>query len=298
MASVLARPPEGTHERRLSLAGVRTRMLEVDGDGPPLLLLHGFSDSADTWRALLERCSLAGRRAIAIDLPGFGRADDVRPGAVFPQFEEVVIAAIALASGPSGPAPLLVGNSMGGAVALYAANRCSLELAGVVPVCSAGVAHPLWVHAIAAPGFRTVVPVLGTRPLRDTLAWPLAAFVAATHTKELSEHLPRHLGHLNRSRIAHHVSIVHRLLREERYPLDTTSITCPVMFVWGGADRVVGSARQRRNLIRLSREVPNARSEVLPGCGHVPQLEMPGRLLALLDDVSPTATRAADSPRR
>jgi pimeloyl-ACP methyl ester carboxylesterase len=292
------RHPEGLRERQVALAGVWTRVLEVDGDGPALILLHGFSDSADTWRALLGRCSLAGRRAIAIDLPGFGQADDVRPGPVFAQFEAVVVAAITLASGSSRRAPTLVGNSMGGAVALYVANRHSPELAGVVPVCSAGIAHPLWVHMIATPALRTVGPILGTRPLRDAMAWPLARFVAATHTDELSEHVPRHLAHLNRSRIAHHLSIVHRLLREEHYPLDTTSITCPVMFVWGSADRVVGSARHRRNLLRLSREVPNARCEVLSGCGHVPQLEMPDRLLALLDDFSPTATRAVDSLRR
>ncbi|HUE28529.1 MAG TPA: hypothetical protein VMP89_17270, partial [Solirubrobacteraceae bacterium] len=50
-------------ESRLPLAGVRTRVLEVDGDGPPLVLLHGFSDSADTWRAMLERLARSGRRA-------------------------------------------------------------------------------------------------------------------------------------------------------------------------------------------------------------------------------------------
>ena len=284
----LVRQPDSLRERRVLLSGVSTRLLEVDGDSPPLVLLHGFSDSADTWRALLTRLSLAGRRAIAIDLPGFGEADDVRPGTVFPQFEAVVVAAITLASGPSGSAPVLVGNSMGGAVALYIANRHSPELAGVVPVCSAGIAHPLWVHAIATPVLRAVGPIVGTRPLRDAMHRPLARFIAATHTDELSEHLPRHLAHLNRSRIAHHLSIVHRLLREERYPLDTASITCPVMFVWGDADQVVGSAWHRRNLVRLSREVPNARCEVLPDCGHVPHLEMPDRLLALLEDFSPT----------
>ncbi len=42
-------------EHRLDLAGYRTRALELEGDGPPLLLLHGFSDSADTWRILLDR---------------------------------------------------------------------------------------------------------------------------------------------------------------------------------------------------------------------------------------------------
>ena len=36
------------------VAGVATRVLEVDGDGPPILLLHGFTDSADSWRPLIK----------------------------------------------------------------------------------------------------------------------------------------------------------------------------------------------------------------------------------------------------
>ena len=59
------------------------------------------------------------------------------------------------------------------------------------------------------------------------------------------------------------------------------------MFVWGDEDRVVGSESSRRNLLRLSEQVTGSRTEVLAGCGHVPHLEMPDRLLALLEDFSP-----------
>ena len=49
-------------EHRLKLAGYETRALELEGSGPPLLLLHGYSDSADTWRLLLDRLGKVGRR--------------------------------------------------------------------------------------------------------------------------------------------------------------------------------------------------------------------------------------------
>src|SRR5881392_1373577 len=50
--------------------GFTTRVLELEGSGPPLVLLHGWADSADTWRPLLDRLGRIGRRAIAVDLPG------------------------------------------------------------------------------------------------------------------------------------------------------------------------------------------------------------------------------------
>ncbi|HEY6779990.1 MAG TPA: alpha/beta fold hydrolase, partial [Thermoleophilaceae bacterium] len=62
-------------EHRITLAGYETRALELEGDGPPLLLLHGWADSADTWRLVLDRLARLERRALALDLPGFGTAD-------------------------------------------------------------------------------------------------------------------------------------------------------------------------------------------------------------------------------
>ena len=56
-----------------------TRALEVEAERtkaawPPVVLLHGWSDSADTWRALLAALADRGHRAIALDMPGFGGA--------------------------------------------------------------------------------------------------------------------------------------------------------------------------------------------------------------------------------
>src|ERR671931_31971 len=55
----------------MEVGGVATRALELEGDGPGLILLHGWGDSADTWRPLLARLARLGRRAIAVDLPGW-----------------------------------------------------------------------------------------------------------------------------------------------------------------------------------------------------------------------------------
>ncbi len=76
------------------LAGRRTRVLELEGDGPPLLLLHGYADSADTWRLTLDRLARANRRAFAVDLPGFGRADALEPDPILPQLDAVADAAL------------------------------------------------------------------------------------------------------------------------------------------------------------------------------------------------------------
>ena len=42
-------------EYREAFAGYDTRVLELEGSGPPIVLLHGYADSADTWRLVLDR---------------------------------------------------------------------------------------------------------------------------------------------------------------------------------------------------------------------------------------------------
>ncbi|HET7691231.1 MAG TPA: alpha/beta fold hydrolase, partial [Nocardioidaceae bacterium] len=73
-------------------AGYRTRVLTTSGGGPTVVLLHGFGDSADTWSGVLARLAQAGRSAVAVDLPGFGEADDLADGAILPQLDRFVAA--------------------------------------------------------------------------------------------------------------------------------------------------------------------------------------------------------------
>src|SRR5271166_1940684 len=249
-------------ESRQPLAGVRTRVLEVDGDGPPLVLLHGF-----------------------------GAAEDAQPGMILPQFEAVAIAAAALARTGSADPVVLVGNSMGGLVSLSVANRRATELAGTVAVCSAGLHHPAWIPLIAARGMRVVLPALTTWPLRSVTREAVPRLLTSVRTDHVAAHVPRYIGHLRPARLAHQLSIVRRLLDEQDYPLQMGAIECPVLFVWGDRDRAAVWRLNGPRLLGLAARSPNSRSEVIPGCGHTPQLEAPDALLALIDGFLPATGR-------
>lgn len=101
-------------EYRAQFGGYRTRVLELEGSGPPLAFFHGFADSADTWRLVLAELARRDRRAVAVDLPGFGRADRLsREEPVLVQLDRFVSATIA-AHADSEPV-LAVGNSLAAA---------------------------------------------------------------------------------------------------------------------------------------------------------------------------------------
>src|SRR5436309_12524590 len=106
-------------EHRLELAGYETRVLELEGDGVPIVMFHGYADSADTWRQSLALLGRRGHRAVAVDLPGFGAADPlIRDEPILPQLDSFAAAALKYAAGPSRARPIVVGNSLGGCVSL------------------------------------------------------------------------------------------------------------------------------------------------------------------------------------
>jgi pimeloyl-ACP methyl ester carboxylesterase len=61
-------------ERRIRVSGVGLRV-EEHGSGDPVLLLHGFPDSALLWRNQIPALVDAGYRVVVPDLRGFGESD-------------------------------------------------------------------------------------------------------------------------------------------------------------------------------------------------------------------------------
>jgi pimeloyl-ACP methyl ester carboxylesterase len=86
---------------------------DYGGDGPQLVLLHGFSRSLADWDAAATLLT-AGHRVLSVDLPGHGRSPDVSPWTM-----PTVVRHIADTLDAHGvPEAVLVGHSLGGMVAV------------------------------------------------------------------------------------------------------------------------------------------------------------------------------------
>jgi pimeloyl-ACP methyl ester carboxylesterase len=268
-------------EHGLTFAGYSTRVLELEGSGPPLVFFHGFSDSADTWRATMAKLGRLDRRAVAVDMPGFGRASRLKPGKVLPQLDRFGEAVVKYAAPDSGA--VVVGNSLGGCLALRLAEREALGLSGAVPVAPAGLDMARWLRIIEAHPLiqgilRSPVPI--PEPI-------LRAAVAEVY-KRVAFHRPRAVdakairsftSHFADPRdVARYLSTGRSLLPELKDPFALDQIRCPVLVVWGKQDRMVLS----KGAQRVIDAVPGTRLELLDECGHCPQVECPERFSELL----------------
>ncbi len=270
-------------EHGLELAGYKTRVLELEGDGLPILMFHGYADSADTWRQSLALLAREGHRAVAVDLPGFGAADPLNPEAILPQLDEFALAAVRYAAGRPRKPVLVAGNSLGGCVALRLAERHGDRLVGVAGVAPAGLEMSRLLNIVQRdPALRTLLAL--PTPVPSVV---LRAAVARLY-RQLAFAAPDRIDpvvisaftwhHRRRARVAHYLDTAHRLLPELRHPFELERISVPVMLIWGDRDRLVF----HRGAQRVLDAVPESRLELLEGVGHCPQVEAPKRFTDLL----------------
>jgi pimeloyl-ACP methyl ester carboxylesterase len=269
-------------EHQPQLAGFATRALELEGEGPPLILLHGYADSADTWRLVIDRLRKRGRAAVALDLPGFGEADRLeREAPILPQLDSFIDAAVDRWA--EGGSVVIAGNSLGGTVALRAAERDQERIAGIVPIAPAGLDTPTWFAAIqGAPLVRAMlrspvpVPESAVRRAVGT-TYKVLAFASPRKADEAV--VAAFTGHVRSRRdVVRILATGERLISEIRDPFRLELIRCPLLVVWGERDRMVLASGAER----LAEAIPDARVELIPRCGHCPQIEEPDLLSELL----------------
>lgn len=278
-------------EYRDRFGGYETRVLELEGEGPPLVLLHGYADSADTWRHVLDRLGKCDRRAIAVDMPGFGTATPFASGPMLPQLDRFAAAVVEQVSAEHGAEAIVVGNSLGGSVALRLAGAAEmpagLPLAGIVPIAPAGLDMARWFGIVERDVLlRTLVGLPAPVPqwvVRDVVGRVYRTLAFAEPGDVDAGVIEAFTGHFrDRAGISRHLTTARRLLPELADPFDLGAVSRPMMLVWGTRDRMVSPAGSEQILTAL----PGTRLELLDGCGHCPQIEDSGRIVDLLLDFS------------
>jgi pimeloyl-ACP methyl ester carboxylesterase len=251
------------------------------GSGSPMVCLHGFMDTWRTWELVLR--ALERRHdVLAPTLPGHagGPPFDAAAG------QAGVVDAVERAMDDAGfETAHLVGNSLGGYVALQLAARGRAR--SVVALAPAGG----W------PDGDDLYPAVARRQAEMHRAARGAAVTAealvstvqgrrmvTSSTTVAFEHIPAELlAHQIRGLAAcDALTMIDCGLREGYHALDAQRVTCPVRIVWGMSDQIlplpVSAVRYRRDWL------PTADWVELDDVGHAPQLDVPLETAQLILD--------------
>ncbi len=278
-------PPEG----RLVAAGdVRLYVQELGpADGPIVLFTHGMGAWSGLWRPILEPVAAAGIRCVAVDLPPFGFSERPANGDYSRAAQAVRLWALADSLGARRAS--LVGHSFGSGAVAEAALAVPERVDKLVLIAPA-----LGLDAAAGPPSPLARALLAWRPLRQM-------FVASTLANPLL--VRRGLaGFMERDEAAtpERVAILRRPQRAEGYVRGVgewvrgfvlggevtpsferaayARLAMPVLLIWGDRDATTPLAQGAA----LNRSIPGSELVVLPGIGHMPQLEETVKVQELL----------------
>jgi pimeloyl-ACP methyl ester carboxylesterase len=242
------------------------------GSGPPMVLLHGFTDTWRTWELVLP--ALKRRHdVLAPTLAGHAGGPPLGDGPLDVALVDAVEAAMDEAGFDTAH---LVGNSLGGYLAFARAARGRAR--SVVALAPAGgwAAGDGTVGATLAH-FTTMQELvrLAAPRAEEIVATPEGRRRATTFTAERWEHIPAALlAHQLRGVAAcDAVAPLVAFADETGWHVDAEAVRCPVRVVWGTEDKLLAwptaAARFREDW------VPQADWVVLDGVGHCPQLDVP-----------------------
>jgi pimeloyl-ACP methyl ester carboxylesterase len=239
---------------------------ERAGAGPPLVLVHGAAEDGRAWQPQLE--GLADElTVVAWDQPGAGGSEDPPAGFGLADFALCLAGLIeALGLGPAH----VGGLSWGGTVAqeLYR-HRPDLVATLILADTYAG-----WKGSLPEEEVRARVEgarqMLGAPP--EQFDPTLPGLFADGPPEEFVPLLERMAGDVRQRCLAEHLMVMAEADLRDLLP----RIAVPTLLIWGELD-----ARSPLSVAhQLDQAIPDTELVVLPGCGHVSNLEQPERFNA------------------
>jgi pimeloyl-ACP methyl ester carboxylesterase len=247
-----------------------TLSYDRQGEGPPLLLLHGLGSCKEMWRPLIPLLARE-REVVAVDMPGFG-ASPRGPRTV----EGLAEALAEFVAGLGLAGPHVAGNSLGGGVALTMGGMgAASSVCGLSPVGFVAAREGTYARAV----------LVATRVMAERLA-PAAPTLARSAVLRtlLSAHIATRPWRIPAEDAAHWM----RMCANATAFWDLLGAAdswrppppgCPTTIAWGERDRLLIYSRQAA---RARRVMPAARHVVLRDCGHIPTWDDPEQVAHVL----------------
>ncbi len=239
-----------------------------EGQGEPIMLLHGFASSLHTWQPWTDRLVAEGYRVIRLDLPGFGLSDSPPRRqlnvASFNTFLTTFLDQLGVQNCH------FAGNSFGGWVSWEFALAHPQRVDKLVLIDSAGYftkgTRAKTVDYANKPFFKKLL----AKGVPRFLVKNLLTNAFADNTKINDFMLNRYYGLANKE--GNLASLIKYSTQQPTAHTDQIKdITQPTLIMWGAKDKVIHYV----DALKFKHDIKNSRLQMYENVGHVPMVEIP-----------------------
>ncbi len=244
------------------------------GEGPPVLLIHGFGTNTFTWRHVAPDLA-RDHKVIAVDLKGFGQSDKPLDDHYSAQDQADLLTELILDRNLRNLT--VVGHSYGGGVALLLALESDARLEGRIAklVLIDTIAYPQEIPVFFKLLDTPVVSQVGVRMAPTDFQIRMALRIAYYDNSKIGPDEIEAYAEPMKTAAGKH-AIIHSARQIVPPDVETitsryASIRLPTLILWCDHDRIVPMDVG----LKLRRELPNSSFRLISECGHLPQEEQP-----------------------
>jgi len=229
----------------------------IIGEGPPVLLLHGWGRKGEDFAPIAERLSTEGFACHLLDLPGFGDSDMPPDAWDVPRYAAFVRAYMDAAGLDK---VTLIGHSFGGRISIVLAADCPQRIEKVVLVSSAGLRLP--------PPFKMRMYYASRKIIFGMLRLPILNRLEPSVRQWFWERYAS--DDLKAARASGHEEIFRAVIAQDLRDY-AARIKAPTLLIWGNLDT---ETPLRYGQI-FEKIIPDAGLVIVEGAGHDTHLQRP-----------------------
>lgn len=249
-------------EKRISIKNLKINY-KIAGRGEPLLILHGWGGSSDSWRIVGKKLSAKGYKVLIPDLPGFGKSQaPFKPWGIdgYVKFLNSFLNKLKTKK------IFLIAHSFGGRIAIEFAAFYPQKLKKLILCSAPGVKFQ--------PTFRQMIAMemarLGNLIFKPKSLWPLK-----NKARSLFYFFLRQRDYLNSNETMRQV--FQKVVKKNLSPY-LSQIKTKTLIIWGKEDKLVPLRCGKL----IKDKIFDSQLEILPKIGHSPHLECPEKLTKII----------------
>jgi pimeloyl-ACP methyl ester carboxylesterase len=249
-------------EKQVLIKGIESNF-KLAGEGKPILILHGWGGSSDSWEKVIDLLVEQNFKVFCPDLPGFGKTKAPKETWGVSDYVDWVLKFVEKQKLENF---ILLGHSFGGRISIKFANYYPNKISSLILCDSAGLKiKPNWKRRVVLGfiGFlKLIFGITFFQKIKKEIKDIFYFIISETDYAKANSRMKK---------------IMKRVISEDLFRY-LSGIKSETLIVWGEKDDIVPLSHAHV----FNKQIQNSKLEIIEGVKHSPHLQSPEKLVAII----------------